>query len=185
MYSYIQGYAWPPWQGDEDYRWECIRRGILGGSWTILTNKLVMVVFNFFFISLYQNYLLLFIAAPSLVTWSMAMKGMHCPTGEKGDIQEGISLPINIIDGIACFLFLAFLKLEAMADNLQYNFQTEKRKWKLITEKEDSDFATAIKSLSSCSSHLNEYKDGFCKFNIVMIFSQLALSQLIFLHVYN
>ena len=147
---------------------------MLGGGWTILTNKLVMVVFNFFFISLYQNYLLLFIATPSLVAWSMAMKGIHCRTGEEGDIQ-GISPPLNVIDGIACFLFLAFLRLEAMADNLQYNFQTEKKKWKLITEKEDSDFATLVKSLTSYSSHLNEYKNGFCKFMMFMISSyQLA-----------
>lgn len=154
------GYDWPIWKGDEDYRWMILRHGTLGGWWRLLTNKWIMVLFNFFFISLYQNYLLLAIASPSLLAWSRAMNRMHCPSGEGGDIM-GTPPPLNMLDGIACFLFLAFLIVEAMADNQQHIFQTKKKEWKSSVET-DSGFANAIKSITSHTS-LKEYTDGFCQ----------------------
>jgi len=123
------GYSFPPWRGDEDYRWECIRSGMLGGYWKILQNKFVMMLFNLFFISIYQNYLLLYIATPSLVAWTYAIEGMHCPS--KG--SEDTSL--NIIDGIAIFLFLSALIVETIAEINNTTFNKEKPNGKGVWRK--------------------------------------------------
>ena len=151
------GYSWPPWTGDEDYRWEILRRGTLGGWWRILTNKSMLLIFNMIFISLYQNYLLLYIASPSLVAWSMAKKGMHCPN-TTGNIV-GKSPPLNALDGVACLLFLMFLAVEAIADKQQYNFQTKKREWMARSRAKDADKNYNISHIS----HTEEYEDGFCQ----------------------
>ncbi|KAL7541346.1 hypothetical protein ACHAXR_010831 [Thalassiosira sp. AJA248-18] len=155
------GYTWPPWNGDEDYRWEILRRGTLGGWWKLLTNKWIMVVFNIFFISLFQNYLLLYIATPSFVAFSMAMKGIHCQGVEDGSDITGAPPPLNILDGIACSFFVASLLGEAIADNQQFNFQNKKREWKSRLGT-NSDFANAVKSVSH-RTFLKEYEDGFCQ----------------------
>ena len=105
------GYTWPPWQGDEDYRWKYIQDGFF---LPILQNKVVWMLFNFGFISLYQNLLLLLIAIPS---WAAYIVAVRC-----GDS------PLNIYDGIATLLFLLFVVIESIADNQQYKFQTEKYK---------------------------------------------------------
>ncbi|KAL9179468.1 hypothetical protein ACHAXT_008758 [Thalassiosira profunda] len=149
------GYAWPPWRGDEDYRWEVLRRGTLGGWWTLLQNKWVMMAFNVVFISLYQNFLLLYIASPSLVAWSAAVKGMHCPS--EGD-PAGAPPPLNILDGVACSLVLLFLAIEAVADKQQYTFQSKKREWNALAS--GGTFANAVKGATSQSSH-KEFADGF------------------------
>jgi len=164
------GYTWPPWRGDEDYRWEILRRGSLGGWWTLLTNQWTMGVFNLVFISLYQNYLLLAIATPSLVAWSMAMKGVHCRIGEGGDgvTIVGAPPPLNILDGVACFLFVVFLTMEAIADNQQYSFQNKKREWKSRVGTEGGGFASAIKSISSHTT-FKEYTDGYCQSGLFAI----------------
>ena len=156
------GYTFPNiFGGDEDYRWEILRRGTLGGYWTLLTNKWIMVVFNLVFISVYQNFLLLYIATPSHVAWSMAMDGMHC-----GDDNEGQAPPLNILDGIASVLFLAALIVEGIADNQQFNFQRRKREWKAsIGTGTGGSFANAFKNISSQTS-LNEFSDGFCQTNL-------------------
>mmetsp|Transcript_27133 Transcript_27133/g.57265 ORF Transcript_27133/g.57265 Transcript_27133/m.57265 type:complete len:364 (+) Transcript_27133:124-1215(+) len=162
------GYAYPPWEGEEDYRWEVLRSGTLGGWWRLLRNKWIMLLFNLVFISVYQNYLLLAIAAPSFVAWSQAMRGIHCPSGEGGDESiTGVPPPLNFLDGMACFLFVASVIVEAMADNQQYNFQNKKREWKsqVNTGAGSGGFANAIKSISFNTS-LQEYEDGFCQSNL-------------------
>lgn len=162
------GYAWPPWQGDEDYRWKCLRLGVLGGWWRLLTKKWIMVVFNILFISLFQNYLLLYIASPSLVAWSMAMRGMHCPSVEGGEVI-GVPPPLNFFDGIACFLFMAFFTVETLADNQQCEFQYRKKTW-MSRLGAGGDFADAVRSISSYThSSMKEYKDGFCQSGLFAI----------------
>lgn len=117
------GYTWPKiWLGEEDYRWHFIREGTLGGHWALLTNKWFMVVFNIVFISLMQNWLLLWIASPSLVAWSTGMRSVHCTNEYPGELAG-----LNSIDAIASILFLMALGIEAAADNQQYNFQQRKR----------------------------------------------------------
>ncbi len=41
------GYTWPPWGGEEDYRWPVLRKNPLFG------NPIVWFLFNLFFISFY------------------------------------------------------------------------------------------------------------------------------------
>lgn len=89
------------------------------------------------------------------------MNGMHCQSGEGEDIGMH-TLSLNILDGIASALFLAFLLLETIADNQQLKFQNDKRVWKASIEN-NGGFANAIKMVTSRTS-LSEYKDGFCEF---------------------
>jgi len=147
---------------------------MLGGWWALLTNQYIWVVFNIFFISLYQNYLLLYIASPSLIAWSVAMKEIHGQTGEGED--NGLnSTSLNMLDGIASALLLTFLLLETIADNQQLRFQNDKKVWKASIENSGG-FANAIKMVTSRTS-LSEYKDGFCKFSDVI--PQMCYSQLV------
>ena len=103
------GYKWPPWDGDEDYRWKYIQNGMYV---KILTKPAIWVIFNFGFISLYQNVLLLLIATPSIIAHLAATK-----CGEAS---------LNKYDYLAAISFLTFVVIESIADNQQYSFQTEK-----------------------------------------------------------
>lgn len=96
------GYHRIPWKGEEDYRWSVLRQNpALKGRWR-------WAIFNLFFISLYQQSLILLFTLPAL----LASTGMH--TG------------INLLDIIATCLFIFFLVIEAIADQQQYQFQKEK-----------------------------------------------------------
>jgi steroid 5-alpha reductase family enzyme len=68
-----------------------------------------------------QNWLLLWIASPSLVAWSAAMRNMNC-TYQYQDVNASL----NAVDVIATILFLGALVIETVADNQQYNFQMAK-----------------------------------------------------------
>lgn len=103
------GYSWPPWTGDEDYRWSFLREGFMI---PLLKNQVVWMIFNFGFISLYQHFLLWLIASPSIVA---TLVSSSC----------GYS-PLNFLDLVAAVIFLASLLVESVADNQQYAFQTEK-----------------------------------------------------------
>lgn len=118
------GYKWPPWDGDEDYRWKYIQDGLFVD---ILRNKVVWVLFNFGFISLYQNLLLLLIATPSVIANLVATK-----CGES---------PLNIYDYLGAFFFLGFVVIESIADNQQYAFQTEKYRLREFGKPLESDYA--------------------------------------------
>lgn len=122
------GWPYNIFGGEEDYRWEVLRRGTLGGYWTLLTNKFIMVVFNLIFISFYQNWLLLYIASPSLVAWSMAMEQTNSNSVDDANVEVQIFdlSHLNAIDGVATFLFLFALVIESIADNQQYRFQNKK-----------------------------------------------------------
>jgi steroid 5-alpha reductase family enzyme len=96
------GYHWIPWKGDEDYRWSVLRQNPL------LKGRVRWGLFNLFFISLYQNSLILLFTLPILVAW------------------QGNANPINGLDYLAAGLFLGFVLLETIADQQQWNFQKEK-----------------------------------------------------------
>lgn len=116
------GYTWPKvWLGEEDYRWSILRQGELGGVWTLLTNKWIMLVFNVVFISCMQNLLLLWIASPSLVAWSASMRAKYCT-----EQYPDFSADLNAYDALASILFLTALGIESIADNQQYIFQSKK-----------------------------------------------------------
>ncbi|CAJ1901276.1 unnamed protein product [Cylindrotheca closterium] len=124
------GYKWPIWDGDEDYRWKLLQDGAL---LEILKNKVAWVAFNLLFISFYQNVLLFLIVAPSLVAHIVA-------TG------CGQAVPLNGYDYLATALIPLFIAIEAIADNQQYNFQTEKYRRKNAGETLTGEYADGFKS---------------------------------------
>ncbi|MCC6462611.1 MAG: DUF1295 domain-containing protein [Saprospiraceae bacterium] len=97
------GYHWIPWRGEEDYRWAVLREQ---NPW--MRRRLSWAAFNLFFISLYQNTLILLFTLPIIVAW------------------QGQARPLNALDWLAAALMLGFIVLETVADQQQWNFQTEK-----------------------------------------------------------
>ena len=106
------GYHWPPWLGDEDYRWKYLQDGYL---LQILRNDTVWTIFNLVFISIYQNVLLLLIVSPSMIVYVYAHQ-----------FSDHYNPSLNVLDIIAITLFLVFVLIETIADNQQYIFQKEK-----------------------------------------------------------
>lgn len=93
------------WTGVEDYRWVYLRgRKEFQPHWK-------WMIFNFFFISIYQNVLVLLITFPALVSMNS---------------QKNIGL----LDIISAVLVLAFIAYETIADKQQWDFQSTK--WKML-----------------------------------------------------
>lgn len=95
------------WEGVEDYRWAVVRSG------PAFKNRWAWVAFDFGFISVYQNVLVLMTTFPALV----AMRS------EKS---------FGWLDAVAAVLMLGFIVWETVADEQQWRFQT--RKWAMIGE---------------------------------------------------
>ena len=95
-------YSWKFWEGEEDYRWEILRKK------PGLKNPFVWTLFNLGFICFYQNTLIFLITLPVIAVYA-----------------ENVS-PVGIIDYLLAFLFMAAIFLEYIADQQQYDFQTEK-----------------------------------------------------------
>ncbi|WP_245556799.1 DUF1295 domain-containing protein [Gryllotalpicola ginsengisoli] len=89
------GYA----RGGEDYRWAVLRQRMPGWAFA---------VFNLFFITIYQNVLLLLIALPAYTAW-------RHPS------------PLNALDVLLIVVFLACLVGETVADEQQWRFQQRKK----------------------------------------------------------
>jgi steroid 5-alpha reductase family enzyme len=75
------------------------------------------MLFDLFFISLYQNALLLFITLPMVVA---------VQAGEK---------QVGILDVLIALMFIGFVVLETVADQQQWNFQNEKNRRKKAGQK--------------------------------------------------
>ena len=89
------------WEGEEDYRWAVLRgkkEFQPGWKWAL---------FNLFFISLYQNLLILATTLPGLISMSSERS-------------------LTLMDGLAALLVLIFLGIETAADEQQWHFQTTK-----------------------------------------------------------
>ena len=95
------------WEGNEDYRWAVVR------SLPAFRKRWAWALFDLFFISVYQNALVLMTTFPALV----AMRS---------------DKPFGVVDGIAAFLMLGFINWETIADEQQWKFQ--QRKWAMIKE---------------------------------------------------
>ena len=95
------------WEGEEDYRWAVVRSG------PAFNKRWKWALFDLFFISIYQNALVLMTTFPALV----AMKS---------------DKPFGWIDGIAAVLMLGFIIWETVADEQQWAFQT--KKWAMLNE---------------------------------------------------
>jgi steroid 5-alpha reductase family enzyme len=99
-------YQWRFWSGEEDYRWQVLRQKPEFQSrwkWTL---------FNFLFISGYQNILILLFTLPTIV----ALQNMN----------KALGIPDYLIAGLMLF----FITWEAVADIQQWKFQT--KKWATI-----------------------------------------------------
>lgn len=87
------------YSGTEDYRWPILRARMPRWQFEI---------FNFFFISLYQNVILLLITLPALTAF------------------ENRSTPFGVLDAVVAVIFLGLLVGETVADQQQWNFQKAK-----------------------------------------------------------
>mmetsp|Transcript_26867 Transcript_26867/g.62811 ORF Transcript_26867/g.62811 Transcript_26867/m.62811 type:complete len:340 (-) Transcript_26867:50-1069(-) len=125
------GYTWPPWEGDEDYRWKYIQDGYY---LEILKNPIVWTAFNFFFISFYQHFLLLVVVSPAIVAHIVATR-----CSADGD-DSVYSSSLNGLDLLASLLYLGFVVLESVADNQQQRFQNEKHRRKAAGETLDGEY---------------------------------------------
>lgn len=96
------GYSWKFWEGDEDYRWEVLRKNPL------LDGSVKWGIFNLVFISFYQLGLLLLITLPMIV------------------VMNNAAAPIGIADVLVSLLFLGLVAFETIADQQQWVFQNEK-----------------------------------------------------------
>lgn len=95
------------WEGEEDYRWKVLRaKKEFQPRWK-------WALFDLFFISIYQNALVLMTTFPALVLM-------------------GVDKPFGWIDCLAAALMLCFVIYETIADEQQWKFQTTK--WKMLNE---------------------------------------------------
>ncbi|MFZ9028674.1 MAG: DUF1295 domain-containing protein [Crocinitomicaceae bacterium] len=98
-------YTWRFWAGEEDYRWEELRKR------PGFNNPLIWGLFNFFFISAYQNTLIFLFTLPILTL-----------------LGDNIDNSIGMTDILISLLILAAITFEYIADQQQYDFQTEKHR---------------------------------------------------------
>jgi len=89
------------WSGEEDYRWIVLRED------PKLNKRWKWALFNLFFISIYQNALVLAISLPLLA----AMES---------------TVAFNVLDVVIAAVLLGFIILETIADKQQMTFQTKK-----------------------------------------------------------
>jgi len=96
------GYSIRFWTGEEDYRWAVLR------AKPELTAKWRWVLFNLFFISLYQMGLILLITLPA--------------------VRSLGGSPLGWVDYLLAGLILGFVLIEMVADQQQWNYHKEKKK---------------------------------------------------------
>ena len=96
-------YSWKFWSGEEDYRWQVLRQK------KPLNNKFAWAMFDLFFISIYQNALVLAITLPAFAAMSS-------------------NAPLGTFDYIAISTASFFLVYETIADEQQMAFHTTKNK---------------------------------------------------------
>lgn len=96
-------YQWKFWEGEEDYRWEILRKR------PGFNNRFVWMAFNLFFICAYQNVLIFLFTLPILTA-----------------LYSDAPTAITLVDWILGALIVLAVVLEYVADQQQYDFQTEK-----------------------------------------------------------
>ena len=110
-------YSWKFWSGEEDYRWAILREN------PALKGKVKWTLFNLFFISLYQNALILAFTLPMLVLYKYNGAG------------------IGIGEVILAILYLGFVVMETVADQQQWNFHLKKNEFIKQGKKPEGEFA--------------------------------------------
>ena len=96
------GYSWKFWEGEEDYRWEVLRQR------PGFKNPFVWLLFNLFFICLYQNTLIFLFTLPVL-----------------SGLAENAA-PLGAWDYVLAAVYVGLVIMEYIADQQQFDFQTEK-----------------------------------------------------------
>ena len=96
------GYSWKFWEGEEDYRWAVLR------SRPEFSGGLKWLLFNLFFISIYQMALILLFTTP-------IVKSMN-------------SKPLTYLDWCLALIFIGLLAIESIADQQQWNYHKERKK---------------------------------------------------------
>ncbi len=97
-------YTWRFWAGEEDYRWEILRKR------PGFNKRFVWMIFNLLFISAYQNVLIFLFTLPILSSLAVDTSAL------------------GLVDYALAALFVAFVVIEFIADQQQYDFQTEKHR---------------------------------------------------------
>jgi steroid 5-alpha reductase family enzyme len=97
-------YTWKFWAGEEDYRWEILRKR------PGFNNRFVWMLFNLFFICAYQNTLIFLFTLPIL-------------SGLSDSARE-----LGMVDYVLGAVFILFVVIEFIADQQQYDFQSEKHR---------------------------------------------------------
>lgn len=87
--------------GVEDYRWRVLRTAMRDWQFQL---------FNFFFIVIYQNVILVLITLPAFTSY-----------------QDRATTPFGVLDVLLTIVFLACTAGETLADQQQWNFQAWKR----------------------------------------------------------
>ncbi|MEY2649308.1 MAG: hypothetical protein RL282_2021 [Bacteroidota bacterium] len=96
------GYSWKFWEGEEDYRWEVLRQR------PGFKNPFVWLLFNLFFICFYQNTLIFLFTLPVL-----------------SGLAENAA-PLGAWDYVLAAVYVGLVIMEYIADQQQFDFQTEK-----------------------------------------------------------
>ncbi|HEY6915231.1 MAG TPA: DUF1295 domain-containing protein [Paludibacter sp.] len=96
------GYNIIPWKGEEDYRWNILRQHPKLKGFR-------MVLFNLFFISFYQQVLILLFSTPLLLA------------------AKNSELELTVLDFVAAGFMLLFILIETVADNQLFNFHLQKQ----------------------------------------------------------
>ena len=130
-------YSWKFWGGHEDYRWEVLRaKKEFQPRWK-------WTLFNLFFISGYQNILILLFTLPAII------------------VLQFHQAPLNLLDYLAAAAMLFFIVFEAIADKQHWDYQT--KKWDKINSGEeltvDMKKGFLDKGLWSLSRHPNYFAE--------------------------
>jgi steroid 5-alpha reductase family enzyme len=97
------GYNIIPWKGEEDYRWQVMRNNPL------LQGRLRFGLFNLFFISLYQHFLIFLFSSPLIIAAANSTKAL------------------TLMDVLAIAFMLIFLIIETISDNQLFRFHSIKK----------------------------------------------------------
>lgn len=97
------GYNKIPWRGEEDYRWQVMRNN------PALRGRFRFGLFNLFFISYYQHFLIFLFSSPLILA------------------AQNSKSSLNIIDIAAAVSMLLFIIIETISDNQLFRFHKIKK----------------------------------------------------------
>ena len=109
------------WTGEEDYRWEVLRQNP-----AFKDKPINWRLFNFFFISIYQNALIWLFTLPAVMVYA------------------GKDKPLTAIDFVLAGLYITLVVIETIADQQQWVYQNEKHRRKNAGEKLDGIYASGF-----------------------------------------